>query len=206
MPTIFISNLRFTARFGLGPQRANNLGGRSKWQRQFRPHYFNHLELRCPLAGSECLRAQVHRDPCIPVPSCTLEQNSARGLRTPLLRRRATPVGVAHKRGFVHEWIVLPLPLDEPCSFCMSSSPRRNPCEKRSEIWPAQDESYLRFSRNLDAFRNTSHGTRLRNGLARFLWTDIAAMVNPAQTSASYGTTNVIALKAAIQALASQGA
>src|ERR1019366_6141348 len=43
-------------------------------------------------------------------------------------------------------------------------------------------------------------------GLARSLWTDVAAMVNPAQTSASHGTTNVIALKDAIQALACQGA
>jgi hypothetical protein len=43
-------------------------------------------------------------------------------------------------------------------------------------------------------------------GRARFLWTDIAAMVNSAQTAGSHGTTNVIALKAAIQSLACQGA
>jgi hypothetical protein len=43
-------------------------------------------------------------------------------------------------------------------------------------------------------------------GHTRFLWMDIAAMVNSAQTSGSNRTTNVIALKAAIQSLACQGA
>jgi hypothetical protein len=52
-------------------------------------------------------------------------------------------------------------------------------------------------SRGLDVFCG---------GRARLFSMDIAAMVNSAQTSGNHGTTNVIALKAAIQSLACQGA
>src|ERR1019366_3889989 len=36
----------------------------------------------------------------------------------------------------------------------MLSFPRGNPCGEQSEIWPTLEKSYLRFSRNLFAFKS----------------------------------------------------